>query len=67
MSSPIFALNSLGVHPRMDVDAEHGLEWDVPLDHTIEPAAHAAALAAAGSVGELDQKICERLRAVWPL
>lgn len=61
------ALWSFGIHPRMDLDAEHGLEWDIPLDHTIEPTTHAAALADAGSVDALNRRICERLRTLWPL
>lgn len=50
------ALWGFGIHPRMDQDAQHGLEWDIPLDHTIEPTTHEAALADAGSLAELDRR-----------
>jgi hypothetical protein len=61
------ALWRFGIHPRMDRDAEGVLEWDLPLDHTIASATHAHALAEAGSLAELDRRICERLRELWPL
>jgi hypothetical protein len=32
-----------------------------------EPTTHATALADAGSLAELDRRICERLHTVWPL
>jgi hypothetical protein len=56
---------SFGIHPLMDRDAEGHLQWGIPVDHTLEPATHAQALADAGSLAELDQRICDRLRALW--
>lgn len=59
------ALWKFGIHPRMDRDAKGRLEWDLPLDHTIDASTYTTALAAAGSFAALDAQICDVLRPLW--
>jgi hypothetical protein len=60
------ALWAFGIHPIMDTE-DGELLWYVPLPHTREPFTYDRALREAGSPEALDQRICERLREVWPL